>query len=86
MHHVLMGEVRVGEHDLIDLFTAYELGQKVFGHDGDAGGIARPRERRRVGAVVDRGDLRRGERDDEVLGIVAEHDVEVVEVAALPRP
>ena len=61
---VLVREVGVGEHDLVDGVRADELGQLVLGADRDAVGVARARQRRRIDALVDAGDLRRRERDD----------------------
>ena len=55
---------------------------RLLGDDRDAVRIERPGERGRVAAVVDARDLRGGERDDTRLRVLAEDDVEVVEVAA----
>ncbi len=52
-----------------------------FGHDRDAVGVERSGERGGVAAVVDARDLGGGEGDDLVVGVVAEHGVEVVEIA-----
>jgi hypothetical protein len=75
-------EIGVGEDDLVDVVRADELRQLVLRTDRDPLGIPRPGERRRVGPLVDPRDLRRGERDDLRVGVVAERDVEVVEVAS----
>ncbi len=82
MHDMLVGDVRVGEDDLIDVSLRDQSGELVLGQDRNPVGISRPRERGRVGPVGDPGDLRRREGDDLDLGIVAIDDVEVVEVAA----
>lgn len=82
VHHLCMGEIGVGEHDLVHLFAAHDLRKLTLGADRDAVGIARSGERRRVGPVVDPRDLRRREGHHERPGIVSEDDVEVVEIAS----
>jgi hypothetical protein len=81
VHHVLVRDVRVGEHDLVDPLAAGEVGQRLLGDDRDAVGVTRSGERRRVHAVRDAGDLRGGEGDDARLGVITVDDVEVMEVA-----
>ena len=80
MHDVLVGDVRVGEVDLVDLPVGDQAGEAVLGDDRDPLWVARPGERWRVGAVVDAGNLGRREGDHLGLGLVAVDDVEVVEV------
>ena len=81
VHHRLVREVRVGEHDLVDLFAADQLRQLLLGPDRNAVRVQRPGERGRVEAVGDPGDLGRREGDDADIGVLAEGEVEVVEVA-----
>ena len=82
MHDVLVRDVRVREHDLVDLVLAYELLERVLGDDRNAVGIERAGELGRVAPPFDVRDLRRRERDDLVLLPAAVDEVEVVEVAA----
>ena len=82
VHHVLVLDVGVAEHDVVDVELpdqAHQLGLVV---DLDAVRVVRTRERRRVAPVVDERDLGGGERDDVRAGVLAKHGVEVVEVAA----
>ncbi len=82
MHHVLVRDVGVSEDHIVHVEVDDQARELVFLMDRDAVRIALPGEDRRIRAVVDVGDLRRGERDDLGLGIVSVDDVEVVEVAA----
>ena len=82
VHHVLVGDVGIGEDDLVDLLVVDEIAELLLGVDRDPVRIAPPGERRQVGPTGDAGDLGRGEGDDLDLGIVAVNDIEVVEVAA----
>jgi hypothetical protein len=82
VHHVLVGHVGVGEHDLVDVVLAHQLLELGLRVDGDPGGIEMSCELRRIAAAVDVRDLRRRERDDFVLLTAAVDEVEVVEVAA----
>src|SRR3989304_4760643 len=82
VHDVEVGDVAVGEDDLVDAARPDQVLPALLREDGDAGGVERPGELRRVGAAGDVGDLRRREADDLVGGRVAEDDVEVVEIAA----
>jgi hypothetical protein len=82
VHHRLVLEVGIGEDHLVDAVGANELGQLLLRADRDALGIERPGERGREDAVRDAGNLRRREGDHLRLGVVAEDDVVVVEVAS----
>ena len=82
VHHGLVLQVGVREHDLVDAVLADELRELVLGADLDAVGVQRAGEHGRIDAIVDPGDLGRGEGDDLGLRVVTERDVEVVEVAS----
>jgi hypothetical protein len=77
---VVVGHVRVREHDLIDLVLADQVFELAFGMDRDALGVELTGEERRVDAPGDVRDLRRREGDHLVLLAAAKEDVEVVEV------
>jgi hypothetical protein len=76
-----MREIRVGEDDFVDVLAGDQVGQLLLRHDGDAVGIQRPGQRRRVRAPFDAGNLSGGEGHDLRRLVAAEHGVEVVEVA-----
>src|SRR5207247_3880275 len=59
-----------------------ELHQVLLREDGDSVGIPRAREGGRILAGLDAGDLGGGEGDDLNRWVVAENDVEVVEVSS----
>ena len=82
VHHDLVLEVGVAEDDLVDVELADQLTQLLLGADRDPLRIARPGQRGRIDALVDAGDLGRREGDDVGVRVVAEGDVEVVEVAS----
>ena len=82
VHHVLVRDVRVREHDLVRCVLGDDLLELGLGPDRDAHRIPVPGELVRVDAPLDVRDLGGREGDDLVLGGVAEEDVEVVEVAA----
>jgi len=82
VHDGLVGHVAVGEDDLIGPEVAHEPRQVGLGMDGDALGITRPRQLRRIAAALDVRDLGGGEGHHLGAGVVAEDRVEVVEVAA----
>ena len=81
VHHVHMRQIRVGENDFVDVLASDEVGQLCLRDDGNAVGIKRAGKRCRVRAVVDAGNLSGGEGHNLRRVIVAEHGVEVVEVA-----
>ena len=80
VHDLLVPHVGVGEDDDVDVLTLDEVGQLGLVDDRDSLRIKAARELGRIAAPVDVGDLRRGEGDHLVARVVAEHDVEVVEV------
>ncbi len=80
VHDLDVRKVGVGEHNLVDTDGPDELLQVGFWADGNARRVARAGERRRVDPVVDARDLRRGKCDNFDRRVVAEHDIEVVEV------
>ena len=81
VHDVLVGDVAVGEMDVVDLVGGDELVELGLGVDRDALGIELAGQGRGILAAFDVRDLGGGEGDDLVVGIVAEEGVEVVEVA-----
>jgi len=82
MHHRLVRDVAVGEDDLIHAGIPAQRLEVALLEDRNAFGIQGSGERGGIPAAGDAGDLRRGERYDLDRCIVAEHDVEVVEIAA----
>jgi hypothetical protein len=82
VHHVLVGHIRVGEDDLVDVVLADQVAELVLGVDRDSVGVELAGEERGIDAPRDVRDLRRSERDDLVVLVPAVDDVEVVEVAA----
>ena len=80
VHDVFMGDVAVGEVDVVDLVLGDEGVHLGFRVDGDALGIQLPRERRGILAALDVGDLGGRERHDPIFGVVPEISVEVVEI------
>jgi len=75
-----VGDVGVGEHDLVHFVEADQVDELTLGNDRDALGISLPGEPGRVGAPVDVRDLGRGECDHVHIGVGTEDDVERVEV------
>ncbi len=82
MHHVLVRDIGICEDHIVHAQVDDQSRELVFFVDRDAVRVAAPGELGWIRSVVDVGDLCRGERDDFYSGIVAIHDVEVVEVAA----
>lgn len=82
MHHRLVREVAVGEHDLTHGLAAHQVTQMRLLDDRDAVGVGRPGQLGRIPAAGDLRDLRRGEGYDLVLGPRPEVGVERVEVPA----
>ncbi len=80
VHDVGVGDVGVGEHHLVDVVVADDVGELGLRPDRDPVRVERPRQRRRVRPVVDPGDLGGRERDHPRRRVVAVDDVEVVEV------
>jgi hypothetical protein len=80
VHHVLVRYVAVAEHGEVDLLVPDQPLQLVLRLDGDAFGIARPRELGGVQPPLDVRDLGGRERHHLEIGILPEERVEVVEV------
>ena len=76
-----MGDVAVGEEDVVDGEFGDERGELALRVDRDAVGVARPGEHRGERPAVDAGNLRGGEGDDLDGRVVLQRDQEVVEVA-----
>src|SRR5881396_15706 len=75
-------DVGVGEDARLGIERLDEPGELVLGKNRDPIRIEFPREGRGILPGLDSRNLRRGKRDDAVRRIVAEVDVEIVEVAA----
>ena len=82
VHHVLVADVRVREHDLVDPPLGDQLLELVLGPDRDPVRIQAPCELGRVDASFDVRDLRGRERDHLAVVPLAIGHVEVVEIAA----
>ena len=82
VHEVFVFHVAVGEDDHIDFVLANDTFHLVFFDDRDPLGIFLACEGGGIGLVGDIGDLGGGEGDDLVLRVVAEDNVEVMEVPA----
>ncbi len=76
-----MRHIAVGENNAIGFVFGDEIAQLLFGINGDALGIQVSRQGCGVSLVRDARYLGGGEGDDLVLIVVAEGDVEIVEVA-----
>ena len=81
VHHVLVGHVGVGEHHLIHFPLADQRRQFRLRVDGNPVGVQFPGQFGGVSPPLDVGYLGGGEGDHLVGRVVAEIDVEVVEVA-----
>ncbi len=77
-----MGHVGIREYDLIDFVITDQLLQIALRVDGNALRVERARQRRRIAAAVDIGDLRGGEGDDACAFVLAKDSVEIVKIAA----
>jgi hypothetical protein len=80
--NVLVADVGIGEHHLVDRQVAYQRLQIVLGVYGEPLRVEGSRQRRRISPAVDARNLGGGEADDLVARIVAIHHVEIVEVAS----
>ena len=80
VHHRLVLEVGVAEDDLVDVVPVDELRQLLLGPNRYPVRVPPSGERGRIDAIGDSGDLRRREGDDVGVRVVAEGDIEVVEV------
>ena len=85
VHHRLVGDVRVGEHDLVDPELPDQRRQLLLRIDRDPCRVELARQRPGIPPLVDAGDLGGREGNDVDVRVVPVHDVEVVEVAA-PAP
>jgi hypothetical protein len=81
LHHVLVGDVGIGEDNLIHARGIEEPFQIVLRHYGNPLGVQGTGELRGIPAARDIGDLRRGERDDPCGLVPPEDEVEVMEIA-----
>ena len=82
VHHIFMRHIAVGEDDLVHLVLVDQVDQFALGVDRDAFWVQLASQFGRVGAAFDIGDLGGGESDHLVIRVVAEEDVEIVEVAS----
>lgn len=82
VHHLLVGDVAVGEDDLLHPTLANDLFEFLFGEDGNAAGVAGAGQRRGVVPAADAGNLGRRESNDPVPFVIAIAYVEVVKVPA----
>jgi hypothetical protein len=80
VHHVLVGDVRVGEDGLVDLALTDDVRELGLRPDRNPLRIELSRERGGVDAALDVGDLRGREGDDVELGPATVDEVEVMEV------
>src|SRR5581483_6220820 len=76
-----VGDVAVGEDDMINLVAADQRLQFLFRIDGNAVWITRAAENRRVSPVGDPWNLRGGKSHHLIVGVVTEIGVECVKVA-----
>jgi hypothetical protein len=81
IHYVLVRHVGVGEDDVGHAQVSDQLPKVLLGEYRDALGIEASGELRRVATAVNAGYLRRGERDDLPVRIIAVMNVEVVKIA-----
>ncbi len=81
-HHMLVGNVAVGKHTVIDLELFDQPAQVLFGIDGNAVGVEFPRELGRVLSAFDVGDLGGREGHHIVILVPPVVHVEVVEVSS----
>ena len=81
MHHRLVADVAVGKHHLIDVELGDQAVQVALGVDRNAGRVERAGQLRRIEPPLDVGYLGGGESHHLKAGVIAEDDVEVVEIA-----
>src|SRR5450759_5141568 len=75
------GNVRIGENNLFDLVFFDQLEQVGLGKDGNTFWIQFPSKLRRIRATLDVGDLGCSESHHFIVLVIAEIDIEIVEVA-----
>jgi len=79
---MLVGDIAVGEVDLIDLETPDQVREFLFGKDGNPLWIERTSELSRIAASSDVGNLGGCERHDPVGRAFSITDVKVMEIPA----
>jgi hypothetical protein len=77
-----VGDVGIGKDDLIYGQSGNKLFDLVFGVDGDALGLKGARKGWGVTPPFDVGDLSGSEGDDFISVVLAEEDIEIVEIPA----
>ena len=82
MHHVIVRNVAIGEHHLVDGVAAAQRLKLGFIYDVDAVGIVRSGQHGRIAAAGNAGNLRRSECHHLGRRLVPIHDVEIMEIAA----
>src|SRR5208283_35658 len=82
MHERLVRDITVGKNRAVNLARFYGGFKVSFFDDGDSLRIKRSGERWRIAAASNIGDLRGGEGHHAEVRIVAEDDIEIVEVSA----
>ena len=82
MHHVLVGDIAIGKHDLVHGLGAAQRFQLRFLDDGNAARIERTGKRSRINSAGDARDLRRSERHNFSCGVVAVDHIEIMKIAA----
>ena len=82
MHHVLVRDIAVGEHDYVHAVLCDQRFHLALGVDRDAIRVALSRENGRITPPLDVRDLRRREGYDLVVLIAAKEGVEVVKVTS----
>src|SRR5262245_40724861 len=82
VHHVVMRDVAISEDDIAHATLLNDTWQVLLRENGDTLGISRAGQLGGVEPPLDVGDLGRGEGDHLIGGVVAEEDVEVVEIAS----
>jgi hypothetical protein len=82
MHHVLVGDVAIGENDLIDGMSAAQFFELRLFDDRNAFRIKPTGKRRWITPIIDTDDLSRSEGDDFNGRIVAVDDIEIMEISS----
>ena len=80
MHHVVVGHVAVAEHRQVDALLDDDPIQLALTKNRNPLRVERAGQLSRVAPILDVGNLRRREGNDFIGGIIAEEDVEVVEI------
>ena len=82
VHDVFVRHIRIGKNDFFYIQILDELHKLCFIVDGDAFGIKLTREKGRIDAPFDIGNLGSSEGDNLVILVTTKNGVEVVEVAS----